>query len=94
MELYKFGDWRHFMDEKDVFREALNNFTFDVASGGAIAHLADSGFMPREIQKRLDFPTPYERVREAYLRRGILRRNMMPMATRVSALLSKIGTMI
>jgi hypothetical protein len=56
------------MGEKDIFREALNNFTFDVASGGAIAHLADLGFTPSEIQKRLDFPTPYEQVREAYLK--------------------------
>jgi hypothetical protein len=56
------------MEEKDAFREALGNFTFDVASGGAIAHLADLGYTPQEIQKRLDFPTPYERVREAYLK--------------------------
>jgi hypothetical protein len=54
------------MDEKNIFREALSNFTFDVASGGAIEHLAELGYTPQEIQKMLDFPTPYERVQDAF----------------------------
>jgi hypothetical protein len=54
------------MDEKNIFQQALNSFTFDVASGGAISHLADLGYTPREIQAMLDFPTPYERVQEAF----------------------------
>jgi hypothetical protein len=51
---------------ENFFQNALHNFTFDVASGGAIAHLADLGYTPREIQGMLDYPTPYERVREAF----------------------------
>jgi hypothetical protein len=54
------------MDEKNIFREALKNFTFDVASGGAIEHLAERGYTPQEIQRRLDFPTPYAQVQEAF----------------------------
>jgi hypothetical protein len=54
------------MADKDIFRNALGNFTFDVASGGAIVHLADLGYTPQEIAERLDFPTPYEKVQEAY----------------------------
>jgi hypothetical protein len=48
------------------FREALSNFTHTAASGGAIAHLADLGYTPREICNMLDFPTPYERVQETF----------------------------
>jgi hypothetical protein len=48
------------------FRDALANFTYDVASGGAITHLADIGYTPQEIKKMLDFPTPYERVQETF----------------------------
>jgi hypothetical protein len=54
------------MDENNTFRDALSNFTFDVACGGAIAHLADCGYMPQEIHKMLDFPTSYERVQETF----------------------------
>jgi hypothetical protein len=48
------------------FRDALANFTYATASGDAIEHLAESGYMPQEIQKMLDFPTPYQRVQETY----------------------------
>jgi hypothetical protein len=54
------------MDENNIFRDALNNFTFDVACGGAIAHLADCGYMPQEIHKMLNFPTSYGLVQEAF----------------------------
>jgi hypothetical protein len=54
------------MDDNNTFREALKNFTFDVACGGAIEHLADCGYIPQEIQKMLDFPTSLELVQETY----------------------------
>jgi hypothetical protein len=54
------------MSENKYFREALTNFTHNAASGGAIAHLADLGYAPREIRDMLDFPTPYERVQETF----------------------------
>ena len=46
------------------FQSALSDFTNDVASGGAIRHLADLGYTAKQITERLDFPTPYERVRQ------------------------------
>jgi hypothetical protein len=49
-----------------IFRDALANFTYDVASGGAIKHLAELGYTPQEIKPMLDFPTPYERVQETF----------------------------
>jgi hypothetical protein len=48
------------------FRDALANFTYSAASGDAIEHLAEHGYMPQEIQKMLDFPTPYQRVQETF----------------------------
>lgn len=52
------------MSEQDCFKAALSNFTHDVASGGAIRHLADLGYSVSQITQKLDFPTPYERVRK------------------------------
>lgn len=52
------------MSEQDYFKQALQNFTFDVASKGAVCHLADSGFTVDQIMKKLDFPTPYDRVQQ------------------------------
>jgi hypothetical protein len=54
------------MDENNVFRDALKNFMFDVAGGGAIEHLADCGYTPAQIHGMLDYPVPYAQVREAY----------------------------
>ena len=34
--------------EQDYFNEALSNFMFDMASGGAIRHLADRGYRARQ----------------------------------------------
>lgn len=51
--------------EQTYFQSALSDFVFDVASGGAIRHLADMGCTVRQIQERLDFPTPYERIQKA-----------------------------
>lgn len=53
------------MAEQEYFRKALSDFTFDVASGGAIRHLADRGYTVRQIKEMLDFPTPLDRVGQA-----------------------------
>lgn len=53
------------MAEQEYFKKALSNFTFDVASGGAIRHLADRGYTVQQIKEMLDFPTPLERVQQA-----------------------------
>jgi len=52
------------MPEQEYFKKALSDFTFDVASGGAIRHLADRGYTVPRIMKMLDFPTPYDRVQQ------------------------------
>ncbi|MBO4702983.1 MAG: hypothetical protein J5625_10040 [Lachnospiraceae bacterium] len=46
------------------FKKALADFTIDFASGDAIRALADKGYSVIEIHKRLDFPTPVERIRD------------------------------
>ncbi len=48
--------------QQDYFNEALSNFMFDMASGGAIRHLADRGYSVDQIIKTLEFPTPRDRV--------------------------------
>lgn len=53
------------MAEQDYFRNALSDFTFEAASGGAIRHLADLGYTVKQISEKLTYPTPYERVRRA-----------------------------
>lgn len=53
------------MSEQDYFRNALSDFTFEAASGGAIRHLADLGYTVKQISEQLTYPTPYERVRGA-----------------------------
>ncbi len=64
------------MAEQEYFRQALANFTFETASGGAIRHLADHGYTVDEISKKLDFPTPMDRIRNTvwkhFLDKGIL----------------------
>lgn len=52
------------MSEQEYFKNAMSNFTFEVASGGAIRHLADLGYTVNQIMKKLTFPTPYERVQK------------------------------
>ena len=47
-----------------IFKKALADFTLDFASGDAIRALADKGYSVSEIHKRLDFPTPVERIRD------------------------------
>lgn len=52
------------MSEQDYFKNALSDFTYDVASGGAIRHLVDLGYTVKQITEQLSFPTPYERVQK------------------------------
>ena len=52
------------MSEQDYFRNALSDFTFEAASGGAIRHLTDLGYTVKQISGKLTYPTPYERVRK------------------------------
>lgn len=52
------------MSKQDYFRNALSDFTYEAASGGAIRHLADLGYTVRQICDKLTYPTPYERVRK------------------------------
>ena len=51
------------MSNQEYFRNALSDFTYEAASGGAIRHLADLGYTVRQITEKLTYPTPYERVR-------------------------------
>ena len=53
------------MAENKYFRKALTDFAFDMASGGAIRHLADKGYTVKQILKELDFDVPTEKVRQA-----------------------------
>lgn len=53
------------MSERDFFRDALSDFTFESASGGAIRHLADLGYTVKQISGQLTYPTPYEKIRMA-----------------------------
>lgn len=70
--------WKKRKVENNYFRDALHNFIFEEAAGGAIRHLADKGYTARQIADTLSFPLPYEKVREAYtaylLEKGILLR--------------------
>lgn len=52
------------MSEQDYFRNALSDFTYEAASGGAIRHLADLGYTVKQISEKLTYPTPYEKVRK------------------------------
>lgn len=56
------------MSDQKYFQSALSNFIFEAASGGAIRHLTDLGYTVSEIVKRLDVPTPYEKVQKAVWR--------------------------
>ncbi|MDE7114573.1 MAG: hypothetical protein K2O57_10425, partial [Acetatifactor sp.] len=57
------------MSDQKYFQNALSNFIFEAASGGAIRHLTDLGYTVSEIMERLDVPTPYERVQKAVWQR-------------------------
>lgn len=55
-------------EKQRYFEEALSDFVFDVAAGGAIRHLADSGYSVSQIMERLTYPTPRPRVEKAVYR--------------------------
>lgn len=57
------------MSEQEYFQNALSNFIFEAASGGAIRHLTDLGYTVSEIMGRLDVPTPYEKVQRTVWQR-------------------------
>lgn len=65
------------MSQPEYFKNALSNFTFETACGGAIRHLTDLGYTVKQITGQLDFPTPYERVQKAVWQRlldtGVIR---------------------
>ncbi len=44
------------------FNKALGNFITDVASGGAIRHLADQGLSISDISDRLDYPMSKDKI--------------------------------
>ena len=51
------------MDD-NIFRSALENFSFEVACGGAIRRLHDLGMTPEQIHDRLDYPVTVKRICE------------------------------
>lgn len=52
------------MAEQEYFKNALSDFTYEAASGGAIRHLTDLGYTVKQICEQLSFPTPYARVQK------------------------------
>ncbi len=68
------------MSGKDYFNQALSDFMFEAASGGAIRHLSDLGYSVDQIMGKLAFPTPRDRVEKAVYRHlsesGILRESL------------------
>lgn len=58
------------------FEQALANFTFETACGGAVRHLADNGYTVRQILEKLDYPASWEQVQntvfEHFCGKGIL----------------------
>lgn len=53
------------MGQKSFFEQALANFTFETACGGAIRHLADNGYTVKQIVEKLDYPASFEQVQSA-----------------------------
>lgn len=52
------------MSEQDYFKIALSDFTFEVACGGAIRHMADLGYTVSQIKQQLAFPASLEKVQK------------------------------
>ncbi len=57
------------MGEQSPFQSALADFTYDVASGGAIRHLTDLGYTAKQISETLAYPTPMRRIQEQMWKR-------------------------
>jgi hypothetical protein len=79
------------MDDNNAFRDALKNFTFDVACGGAIAHLADCGYIPQEIQGMLDFPTSLATVQETYWKHCVKKKIIVEEKSELGKRLEKVS---
>lgn len=64
------------MEKQNYFRQALSDFAFDAAGGGAIRHLTDLGYTVRQIEAALDVPVPYKKIQqtvwERLLDRGVI----------------------
>lgn len=58
------------------FNQALSHFVHDVASGGAIRHLADSGYTVEQIAEKLSYPITKEQIGKTvwnhYMENGII----------------------
>lgn len=44
----------------DYFNEALQNFTRDMAYGGAVRHLVDRGYTVERIEKEFHYPVSHD----------------------------------
>ncbi len=61
----KSGKGLEFVGENQYFQKALGDFVQEAAYGGAVRHLTDKGYTVKQIMEQLDFPAPYEKVRQA-----------------------------
>jgi hypothetical protein len=52
----------------EYFKDALKDFTFDMACGAAIRHLMELGYSEEEMLSRLDFPISAEKLHEAVIK--------------------------
>ncbi len=51
-------------EENKTFRNALSNFTMDVAARGGIRHLYDLGYDAASIRAQLTFPVSEEQIKK------------------------------
>lgn len=52
--------------KNEYFNQALSNVVFESACGGAVRHYVKLGYSVCKIMDELDFPAPYERVKNLY----------------------------
>ena len=52
----------------EYYKDALKDFTFDMACGAAIRHLMELGYSEEEMLSRLDFPISAEKLHEAVVK--------------------------
>ena len=50
------------MSEQDYFKNALSDFTFEAACGGAIRHLVDKGYTADRIIREFHYPLSRETI--------------------------------
>lgn len=55
-------------EKQRFFQEALSDFTYDVASGGAVRHLVERGYSTDQIMRELSYPTARSRVEKMVYR--------------------------